>query len=356
MDTDVIEGEVATENKIAKVEPNVAALATMVDSKDLKKAVAQLTKQRQIIAEFIKDQLKEGVDFGKIEGETKSGATFLSKPVLFKPGQEKIFSLFNLTSELTKDTETVEMLNKTEGLVAYKCNVYRNGQKIAEGRGAAVIGDKSRDANATIKIAEKRARMDACLSLGFSEYFTQDLEDPEYRNKKPQDSRPMSNAQRKMIYKLLTDRGIHDHELQKQALKLNGIKDTSDISLSDASKLIDKLVKGQFADPAEPENIEDQPDEQDENIVITPDLKDELLEKIESFGLSANAKLRFIKETTGQISTAHLTDQQWMELSQKVESVLDSEIELNDDGTIKSKTSKTKQLSEVDDGTGDTEN
>ena len=28
-----------------------------------------------------------------------------------------------------------------------------------------------------IKIAEKQARMDACLTLGFSEYFTQDLDD-----------------------------------------------------------------------------------------------------------------------------------------------------------------------------------
>jgi hypothetical protein len=149
---------------------------------ELKRAMAAEVKKREIIKEFVQSQLVEKVDYGTIEATSKSGKSFKSKPCLFKPGMEKILSLFSIVSTLEKDTDTWEMLGSKPSTVCYRCHLLRGGNVIAEGRGIATVGEKDRDANSTVKIAEKRARMDACLSLGFSEYFTQDLEDMQKSN------------------------------------------------------------------------------------------------------------------------------------------------------------------------------
>jgi hypothetical protein len=141
----------------------------------LKEAVALEADRRKIIRDFVRAQLEESKDYGTIPVRSKSGLVTQSKPVLFKSGMEKIFSLFNVVSALEKDSETIEMIGKP-GVIAYKCVLTRAGQFIGEGRGACDIAEKGR-INDAIKIAEKRSRMDACLNLGFSEYFTQDLED-----------------------------------------------------------------------------------------------------------------------------------------------------------------------------------
>jgi hypothetical protein len=137
---------------------------------ELREAVQSELLHRKVIQDFVKSQLKENVDYGRISINGRE-----AKPTLFKPGMEKIFSLFQITSQLKKDEETLSMIS-TQNVIAYKCELYRNDAFIGEGRGACAISEKSR-VNDAIKIAEKRARMDACLNLGFSEYFTQDLED-----------------------------------------------------------------------------------------------------------------------------------------------------------------------------------
>lgn len=233
---------------------NIVSLYTGLSTKTLKRKVDKMAEQRQIINKFVSDQLKEGKDFGTIDGTSRSGSSFKSKPTLFKPGMEKIFSLFGLTTELEKDVQTLEMLPDQTNLVAFKCNVYKGGVKIAEGRGAGTIGDLNRDANATIKIAEKRARMDACLSLGFSEFFTQDMDDPDYRNgngSSPTASpaKPMSDKQRGLIFHLLNSRHIFG-ERQRLALQANGIEDTSTMTSAQASEIIDKLQSGTFQIPS----------------------------------------------------------------------------------------------------------
>lgn len=234
---------------------NVVSLYSGMSTKNLQKQVDKMTAQRQVIAGFVKDHLKEGVDYGTIESTSKSGKAFKSKPTLYKPGQEKIFSLFGLVSELVRDQETLEMLSEVTNLVAYKCNVYKNNVKVAEGRGAAVIGDLGRDANSTIKIAEKRARMDACLTLGFSEYFTQDLEDPEYRKKNypsssthtrqqksVDDGELMTDNQRKLVYKLLEKKGLNKDDMRSYIKLKTEIEDPKDLTKHKASSLIKTIL------------------------------------------------------------------------------------------------------------------
>lgn len=137
---------------------------------ELEQSVKEEGKKREILRNFVNSQLKENVDYGSIKISGREG-----KPTLFKPGMEKIFSLFGIVSTLEKDEETLSMISAKD-TIAYKCKLFRNGQFLSEGRGACSVTEKGR-VNDAIKIAEKRARMDACLNLGFSEYFTQDLED-----------------------------------------------------------------------------------------------------------------------------------------------------------------------------------
>lgn len=153
----------------AAAKPAAKPIETM-GLEDLKKSVDTEVQRRKIIQDFVSSQLKEGVDYGRIKIGGREG-----KPTLFKPGMEKIFSLFNIVSHLRKDEETLSML-EAKDVIVYKCELYRDGQFLSQGRGACTVAEKGR-INDAIKIAEKRARMDACLNLGFSEYFTQDLED-----------------------------------------------------------------------------------------------------------------------------------------------------------------------------------
>ena len=145
----------------------------------MRKQLKTESKKRQILVEYIAEHFAEGTDYGKIKGEN-----FVSKDTLFKPGAEKFLSLFRLRVEYEKDTDTWEMLGNKSGTVCYLCKVYTmEGVLVAEGRGGANVGSEGTE-NKAIKIAQKRAKIDATLSTGgLSDFFTQDLEDKsEYQN------------------------------------------------------------------------------------------------------------------------------------------------------------------------------
>lgn len=214
----------------------------------LQAAVDEEKVSRGIIKKYVSDQLIKGTDYGVIVG---------NKPTLLKPGMEKIFSLMKITSTLEKDNDTWEMLGSTPGLVCYKCTLYRDGsiQPFAEGRGSAKVGEKSRDANSTVKIAEKRARMDACLSLGFSEFFTQDLEDMDHADGDAPDKgghaavygseRPASDKQINLVRQLMVSKGGVKSVADSHALmEKHGIagKVPEKLTMVEAKALIDALL------------------------------------------------------------------------------------------------------------------
>ena len=137
----------------------------------LSQLCANETARRATMLNYIKDNFVEGVDYGPTDERSK-------KKTLMKAGAEKAALLFQCRPVWTRDDETWEMLGKQAGLVCYKCQiVQRDGTVIGEGRGAEKLGNKARDANKTIKNAEKCALVDAVLyTFGLSELFTQDLE------------------------------------------------------------------------------------------------------------------------------------------------------------------------------------
>lgn len=181
------------------------------DPKNLQSLIAQETERRSTLRDFIAKHLIEGVDYGTIQIGGRS-----SKPCLFKPGAEKFCSLLQLRAEFVKDEETLSMMGETKDVIAYLCRLIHapTGSVIAEGRGACALKEKQGSVNTTVKIAEKRAQIDAVLRLGFSESFTQDLEDTTITastvtaavSPVPSESRE-ETEEKKMILKLLEDLG-----------------------------------------------------------------------------------------------------------------------------------------------------
>ncbi len=129
--------------------------------------------------QVIQSNLVEGIDYG--EAYFGSG-----KSSLLKPGAEKILMLMGLSSQY----EIIEQIQDyEEGFFAYtiRCILTRNGIVVTEGLGHCNSKEKKYESdkqdkymlgNTCLKMAKKRAQVDAALTVGsLSNIFTQDLED-----------------------------------------------------------------------------------------------------------------------------------------------------------------------------------
>lgn len=133
----------------------------------------------QQFQKVVQGSLVEGHDYG---------ASFFgaSKPSLLKPGAEKILMLLGLSSKY----EIIEKIQDYEdGFFAYtiRCILTKGGQVITQGLGHCNSKEKKYTSdkqdifmlgNTCLKMAKKRAQVDAALTVGsLSDIFTQDLED-----------------------------------------------------------------------------------------------------------------------------------------------------------------------------------
>lgn len=139
---------------------------------------AEMTRRTAMLKDYVREHMSEGEDYGIIPGG--------NKPTLFKPGAEKLNAVFGLSP-------LVEINNRIEdwdaSFVAYEVKVTllnKRTQAIeAEGVGSCNSRErkyKNQDAanvaNTILKMAKKRALIDATLSATrASGMFTQDLED-----------------------------------------------------------------------------------------------------------------------------------------------------------------------------------
>ncbi len=177
-------------NEVANQETSANLIESVVGE-----GMQNVTKSIQNIVSFqqiVKSQLKKDIDFGIISG-TK-------KPTLLKPGAEKLLMILGLRS-------VYDVVDKQEdfdkGFFAYtvKASLYKENSLITEGLGAANTKEtryrkneydnnrkKQWDGisyqdpftlqNTVLKMAKKRAQVDAALTVGsLSEVFTQDIED-----------------------------------------------------------------------------------------------------------------------------------------------------------------------------------
>jgi len=147
--------------------------------KKLEARVQEVSDHKSAIDTFIDTVLREGSDYGTIEidRKNKEGKHYKieTKPTLFKAGAEKFANLDEVRPTWFRDDETWEMLGKG----AAKTNLTNGGSDF--------------DINKQVKIAKKRAFVDAILTTySLSERFVQDLEDApngSKANKKPANSK-----------------------------------------------------------------------------------------------------------------------------------------------------------------------
>jgi len=154
---------------------NQVTALSVIDSIDTN-AVARTMAKIHAFQQVIQQAVKPGHDIGIIPGT--------DKPTLLKPGAEKIVMMMGLSSRY-------EIMDKVEdydkGFFSYniRCTLSRHGYDICEGVGNCnsreskyVKADPYSIANTILKMAKKRAYVDAALSVAsLSDVFTQDLED-----------------------------------------------------------------------------------------------------------------------------------------------------------------------------------
>ena len=90
--------------------------------------------RRNAVVEFVKQLMKENIDYGKIPG--------IDKPTLLKPGAEKLVTFFGLSPEFVTTAEVEDWTgaeHKGEPFFyyRYKCRLKRGERVIGEGEGSA---------------------------------------------------------------------------------------------------------------------------------------------------------------------------------------------------------------------------
>ncbi len=200
---------------------------------------------------FIDTVLIAGIDFGIIPN--------CKKPTLLKSGAEKILNYLGLIAR-TEVTNRVEDYNV--GFFSYETKVYLidyNG--VVKGEGIGITNTREGKYaktngyavhNTVLKMAKKRALVDAALNVGnLSARFTQDVEDMNIepdntggRNpeelKKPKSGKPATKKQLEYLQKLMQQHNNTPETMNKYVKQMYGIDDYTKITGVQASELIEK--------------------------------------------------------------------------------------------------------------------
>lgn len=197
---------------------------------------------------FVRD-----VDFGKIKGT--------EKPCLYKAGAERILMSYGVSSQFTIEACVEDFPRDAEGFLKQPLFFYRvrctltkalaDGRSIliTEGFGSASSMEKAcgtaspwDTGNARLKIAKKRAMVDAVLTLGqLSSLFAQDIENDEFLKEKSaekiagkvlSDEERISQARINRLYAIAGSNGF-SREKAKAMLKSAGFESAKDITNKD---------------------------------------------------------------------------------------------------------------------------
>lgn len=238
---------------------------SIIDNVNLQQVSATMQKIAQFQA-VVQKTLKKEHDYGVIPGTG-------NKPTLLKPGAEKILMLMGLTSEY----EVIEKVQDYDrGFFAFtvKCVLSKGDTKVTEGVGHANTREKrytsgrQQDpytlANTVLKMAKKRAQVDAVLTVAsLSEIFTQDLEDqvddgfsPSTQSKKPQRSQKQkqqsnesaTEAQLKKLYAISKELDLDKDammSIMQSKYNKNSSKELTKAEASDLIEYLEKLQSGE---------------------------------------------------------------------------------------------------------------
>lgn len=157
---------------------------------DFRTALIRRGDNRKQLIDWVRQALVEGTDFGRIHvvkrdkcqlGRNCKTDSHFSKPVLFKPGSEKICGMLGVTPSFPNLQEYERMVIEGREIthIIMRCHILSAvGTVVSDGIGARSLVTDYGDLNKSLKMACKSAVIDATLRMaGLSEIFTQDLED-----------------------------------------------------------------------------------------------------------------------------------------------------------------------------------
>jgi len=176
---------------------------------DFRGALARRGDNRKTLISWVREALVEGTDFGRIHvvkkdkcqlGRNCKNDSHFSKPVLFKPGSEKICGMLGVTPTFPRLHEYEQMVIEGREIlhIIMRCHIVSaGGVVVSDGIGARSLVTDSGDLNKSLKMACKSAVIDATLRMaGLSEIFTQDLEDMKATENATADEQPEPGTDR----------------------------------------------------------------------------------------------------------------------------------------------------------------
>lgn len=199
-------------------------------------------------------ELKRGTDFDNPVVK-KTGKKAFDKPILQKPGAEKIAFGFGLCQRYFIESKIEDTKNDAKFFMyVVRCDLV----KFVPGSGEIVIsnsygsantaegrnGFKSAadSANSALKMAQKRALVGAAIAIsGISDMFTQDIDNDSFmENSKAileeSGDAPITSRQIQRIYAIAANAGLNT-EQAKQKIKAMGYISTKDIKQKDYDKV-----------------------------------------------------------------------------------------------------------------------
>ena len=219
------------------------SLAVVVEAGGNLDALSSALEKIQAFQALVQRQLVEGMDYGKIPGCGE-------RLVLLKPGAEKISVLLGLRSnfEIVREIEDFE-----SGFFSYmvRCSLVTGaGETVTQGFGQCNTrerrfgkGDPFSGANIALKMARKRALVDAALTVGsLSNLFTQDLEDmSEKPEGKATGTTRITEEQKRQIYATALQAGIEDAQLRSGILHYYHAEGVEALSKEQALDLLERI-------------------------------------------------------------------------------------------------------------------
>ena len=191
--------------------------------------------------------LKRDVDFGVVPG-TK-------QPSLYKAGAQKIANAFGLLQHYTVES-AIEDLETPVFFYRIRCDLVKIAQDGTEyvftsGHGSANTMEKRNgknpawdSANATLKMAEKRALTAAVIAIaGLADAFTQDMEAEDFVNREVQMDNPddvITAKQRKYLFAVGSSVKLSTADV-KNIIESFGYSSTTQIKKSDFDSIVEAV-------------------------------------------------------------------------------------------------------------------
>ncbi len=198
----------------------------------------------ELLKKFISEQLKAGEDYGYLivkDKRTGEERKLSDKPVLFKSGAEKLLALLNLKAEW----HITEAEDWEKPLFIYRVKCILKSRKtdtiVAEGHGIASSKEKKYQSdkvdpydlpNTLLKIAKKRALIDAILQAGAGFFFIQGSEEDEV----------ISEQQIKKLWATATNLKLTKEDV-REVITEYGFESTREIPRSKYYEILGKLVE-----------------------------------------------------------------------------------------------------------------